>query len=89
VSGEVAARLGTQAERRHAQELEELSHQVEVAEAVVSGIAQVTSRAMIEQLTVNMVRNVLTEVDPDGAADYAVLAALGRAQVAKALSRGL
>jgi hypothetical protein len=89
MSGEVAARLSTGAERRHAQEIEELGHQVELAEAVVAGIAQVTARAMIEQLTVNMVRNVLTEVDPDGAADYAVLAAIGKAQVAKALGRGL
>lgn len=89
MSGEITARLSTEVERRHAQEIEEFAHQVELAEAVVAGIGQVTERAMIEQLTVNMVRHVLTDVDPDGAADYAVLAAIGRAQIAKTLGRGL
>lgn len=89
MSGEIAARLSTEVERRHAQEIEELTYQVELAEAVVAGIGQVTERAMIEQLTVNMVRHVLTDVDPDGAADYAVLAAIGKAQIAKTLGRGL
>jgi hypothetical protein len=89
VNGEIAARLSTEVERRHAQEIEQLEYQVELAEAVVAGIARVTERAMIEQLTVNMVRHVLTDVDPDGAADYARLAAIGGAQIARTLGRGL
>jgi hypothetical protein len=85
---EIQRRLTTEAERRHAQSLEALHNEVELAKAVVSGIAEVTETAMFETLKVNMVRNVITQIDPDGASEYEFLARIGQMQMAKAIGRG-
>ncbi|MFI6291956.1 hypothetical protein ACIBEJ_10260 [Nonomuraea sp. NPDC050790] len=85
MSGAVARRANTQAERHHSWELDEIARRVEAAEVKAAGIARVTQRAILEAMTVNLVRGHAQQVDPDGEQAYAFLAALGVAQLAKVI----
>jgi hypothetical protein len=80
-------RLPTQAERHYAANRAELERQIALSELAVAGTARVTQRAMTEMATINILRKVLEEVDPDGSPMFGTLAGLGLARMARVLGQ--
>lgn len=72
--------------RQRASELDEVYHRVELAEAQVSGINQVTKRAMFEAMATNLLRRQAEQIAPDGAEHYALLALAGVTEMAQVIA---
>jgi hypothetical protein len=79
-------RAPTDVERRYAAELDASYHRAEVSEAEVAGVAQVTKRATVEAMGVNLLRRTAAQAAPDGAELYAMLTVAGVSEMASVIA---
>jgi len=68
---------GNAVERRYGRELAAIDHTVDVADAKVAGINQVTRRAMFETMQTHLLKKQAELLAPDGAELYAMIAVAG------------
>jgi hypothetical protein len=87
-NGEVVRWRGrTLAERQHGANLDAIYRRVELAEAEAAGVSRVTQRAIVEALSVNLVRTEAERIDPDGTEQYRYIAAHGILRMAAVIDR--
>ncbi len=87
MAGEVSIwRPTTTVARRQADALSEVFHRTELAEAQVSGVAEVTKHAVMEAMTTNLLRRQAEMIAPDGAEHYALLTLAGVTEMAQVIA---
>lgn len=79
MAGELVQWLGgsNAVERRYGRELAAIDHTIDVADAKVAGINQVTRRAMFETMQTHLLKKQAELLAPDGAELYTMIAVAG------------
>jgi hypothetical protein len=83
VSGEIAKWKGGEAARQHARDIDAVVWRADVHHAQVAAIGQVTRRAQMEALYINLERKQAEHLAPDGAEQYALIAWRGAMALAR------